>query len=169
MDIIEENEGTPLDYPAMPDGLSDAAKDIAPAAVWERLESWMSYRYGERTVEWITHGSGIFKPRLKPAELDKIERWTGGDWEEIDPAPSPVGVRVHDGIHRFTFTVGSDEIPDTVALAYRRLAEFWAETTTADAGLTSVTDGDYSFTRSATAHARAMQYSGAADLLRAYR
>ena len=67
VDIIREDEGEALDYPAMPDGLSDAALSIEPAAVWQRIESWITHRYGERTVEWITRGPGVFVPRLKPA------------------------------------------------------------------------------------------------------
>ena len=80
-----------------------------------------------------------------------------------------MGLMLNGGTHRLTYTVGTDDTPpDTLLLAYSRLAEYWAEAK-ADAGITSITDGDYAMTRSANAIARALQYSGAADLLRAYR
>lgn len=170
VDIIREDEGEALDYPAMPDGLSDAALSIEPAAVWQRIESWITHRYGERTVEWITRGPGVFVPRLKPAELVTVERWSGEDWASEEPARAPEGLMLGDHAYRLTYTVGTDDTPPaSVMLAYARLAEYWAESDAASAGLTSVTDGDYSFTRAATAAARALQNSGAADLLRAYR
>lgn len=169
VDIIREDEGVPLDYPAMPEGLSDAAKGIEPAVVWQRLESWITHRYGERSVEWITRGCGLFVPRLKPAELVSVEIWNGSGWAQETPALAPEGVLLGDHPYRLTYTVGTATAPDSVLEAYRRLAEYWAEADTAGAGLTSVTDGDYSFTRSATATARALQNSGAADLLRRYR
>lgn len=169
VDIISQDEGVPLDYPAMPAGLSDAAKNIEPAAVWSRLESWTCYRWGERSVAWITRGCGLFVPRLKPAELETVEIWTDDAWTTETPALAPEGILLGDHPYRLTYTVGTDDTPPASVLeAYRRLAEYWAETG-AEGGTTSITDGDYSITRSANALGRALQYSGAADLLRAYR
>lgn len=169
MHIAREDEGEPLDYPAPPDGLSAAALAIEPAAVWQRLESWMTHRWGARTVTWIAHGCGVFVPRLQPAELVTALRWDFGGWVPETLAPAPVGLLLDNETYELTYTVGSADTPPPAVLeAYRRLAEYWAETQ-ADAGYNSVTDGDYSFTRSPNAMARALQHSGAADLLRRYR
>ncbi|ROO30586.1 hypothetical protein SAOR_00835 [Salinisphaera orenii MK-B5] len=168
VEIVREDEDLPSDYPAEPADLSPAAQAIDATAVWARIEQWIIRRWPAREVQWITEGEGYFVPRLQPAELTKAEQWNGKDWIEVQPDPAPMGLYLNHGTHRLTYQVGEAEPPAPVMRAYIRLAEYWAEVQP-EGGATSVSDGDYSFTRSANAVARALQYSGAADLLRRYR
>lgn len=167
-EVIHEKENLPDEYPDPPTALSTGAEALDPAAVWTRIESWIIHRWPIRTVQWIVQGPGWFVPRLKPAELVKAESWTGMGYEDVEPDPAPFGLSLNDGVYRLTYDIGETTPPASVLEAYRRLAEYWAETG-AEGGATSITDGDYSVTRSANAVGRALQYSGAADLLRAYR
>jgi hypothetical protein len=103
--------------------------------------------------------------------VDSAEKWDGGAWETVTLDPSPLGYDLQIATYRVTATVGStDAPPEAVLEAYRRLAEYFAQVRTDPAsGHTSIQDGDFSFDRPAAWAARAMQYSGAADLLRSYR
>lgn len=168
MDVLSEDEVVPA-YPAAPSGLTPAAAALDPAALWRRLETWTTRRWPARNVTWIVCGAGAFVPRLAPAVLVTAEQWDGNTWSAITPAAAPFGLVLELGTYRLTYTVGDNaDIPASVAEAYRRLAEFSAQVQ-GNAGLTSVKDGDYSATFSASAAAKALQLSGAADLLRPYR
>lgn len=169
--ILGETENAPAMWPEPPDGLSAAAAAIPEGAVWSRLEKWITRRWGKRGVKWIIEGPCEFIPRLTPAALDTAKKWGGMStgWETTTPANGPQGLILGADVYKLTFNVGETSVPPSDVLeAYRRIAEYWAEAE-GDAGFTSVTDGDFSLTRSANAMGRALQYSGAADLLRAYR
>ena len=70
--IVVESEGTPAAYPAAPDGLSAAAQALDAAMIWQRLESWIAYRWGERSVIYIVEGPGDFVPRLSPVSYTHL-------------------------------------------------------------------------------------------------
>ena len=82
-----------------------------------------------------------------------------------------------EGPYRLTGTAGDGSSPPAAAIeAARRLREYltdtgaWREATgMSNAAATKLSDGDFSIERPATWIARAMQLSGAADLLRPYR
>ena len=168
VDVLSEDEGEPASYPSLPGSFTTPA-----ATVWARLESWIVLRWGERTVTWTVQGPGVWQPRLGPLTIDQAERWSWAldAWETTTLKPGPVGFELDARVYRVTATVGSTNTPpDLVLTAAGRLAEY-LDQAGADPvqGHTSVTDGDYSFTRPAGWAARALHYSGAADLLRAYR
>jgi hypothetical protein len=165
-DTLREDEGAPASYPTLPGSFT-----VELATVWHRLEQWISYRWGERTVEWVVAGPGTWKPRLKPASIDSAEAWDGDTWETVTLQAGPIGYELDDRTYKITATVGStDTPPDVVLEAGKRLAEFLDEAGADPAkGASSVSDGDYSFTRPAGWAARAIHLSGAGDLLRAYR
>lgn len=171
VDILSEDESTPATYPPMPDEVSTQGATVPRFVVWDRIEDWIAYRWGEREVVWIVEGPGTFVPRLKPATIDTVEIWRDDQWQTVTLDPAPIGYPLDPCTYRFTATVGSTEDPPpTLNQAYIRLAEYMGESGADPArGHTSVTDGDYSFDRPATYAARALHYSGAADLLRAYR
>lgn len=102
-----------------------------------------------------------------------MEKWNGTAWEAVTLDASPLGgYDLKGATYRFTGTVGdTDDPPETVLLAYVRLAEYFALIATEEgaAGLASGADGDYSFQRAPTWAAKAIQLSGAADLLRRWR
>lgn len=168
-EILRLTEAAPATWPTQPAGLSLDAAAIDSGVIWSRIEGWIAHRWGERSVEWIIQGPGLWAPRLRPIATPTFERWGGVSWVLTTAQPAPLGYELDGDQYRVTATVGTtDAPPATILEAYRRLAEYYADNTE-DVGRTSITDGDYSFDRSASAMARAMQYSGAADLLRGYR
>ncbi|SFN85194.1 hypothetical protein SAMN05216224_11754, partial [Thioclava dalianensis] len=112
---------------------------------------------------------------LSPATVSTVEQWQGDQWETCTPDPSPLGG--YDlptyGPYRITASVGSGDVPAAVSEAFRRLAEYLGDTDDR-AGLSSYSVNmggaiQESYQRNPAWTARAMQNSGAADLLRPYR
>jgi hypothetical protein len=172
---ISAIEGTPEAWPDAPDGLSTDAAALDPALIWQRLESYIANRYSERTVEWIAEGCGEWRPTLKPATIATVEIWRGESWEVTTLGTSPLGGYMLPGVgpYRFTGTAGEDDadVPPIVLEAFRRLAEYTAGIEFEHLGVRSesvpdVWQGEYA---SPSWRARALQDSGAADLLRTYR
>jgi hypothetical protein len=185
--LLKETEQEPSARP-IPLGLSEAALRLdsdlgyqgGGRIVWRRIEAWTTHRWGQRPVTWVALGPGEFMPRLKPAVLDTAERWDGSTWVQAALDPTPLGgLWLPDAAHyKITAAVGHpvpegnqfDNLPQDVAEAFRRLAEYLAQTKgDGELGAHEVSDGDYAVRRPANWAARALQYSGAADLLRPYR
>ena len=177
---LKQTEAIPGSYPAVT-GLSVAAAALDPAMIWQRIESYIAYRWTARAVVWTVEGPGEWEPPLTPATIATVEVWGGAAWGTAAPDASPLGG--YDlaacGPYRITATVGSGTPPAAVTEAFRRLAEYSVEI-----GKDSMVSGHpshishdidiggaikESYTRSANWTARAMQLSGAADLLRLYR
>lgn len=152
-------------------------------AVWQRLESYIAYRYSARIVTWIVEGPGEWSPPLAPWSIDdpsNISAWShrAQDWELFTPDMSPLGGFYfrHSGPFRVTATVGINPPtlpPDAVTEAARRLACYMAANP-GNPGVTSesITIADaltQATRRDANWLAMAIQNSGAADLLRPYR
>lgn len=174
IDILSEVEGEPSSYPSQPSDLSTGAQALDTESIWKRLEDWISYRWGERTVTWIVQGPGWWKPRLRPVTVDSSEIWTDGAWESTTLETAPVGYELEDAIYRVTATVGTtDSVPAEMNEAYRRLAEYLADQSYIGRVATSATQSagkaQVSADRPAAWQAKALHYSGAADLLRRYR
>lgn len=188
---LRQDETVPAAYPALPSNLSAKATAIylgedsptpATDALWQRIESYIAHRFTSRVVVWIVEGPGDWWPPLtKVVSINAVERWEPAEagWVESELAPSPLGHQLSDGAHRITATVGEEPTPAVVTEAFRRLAEYSVEI-----GADSILTGHPShsshsldlgnsvqenFERSPTWAARAMQLSGAADLLRPYR
>jgi len=170
---LKQIESPADDYPAAPDGLSTAATAIEAAVVWQRLESWIAWRWSVRDVEWIVEGCGEWVPPLTPATIATTEVWAGEAWEAVELRPSPLGgyVLPSVGPYRFAGTVGvDDDVPANVLEAFRRLAEYFAALGFDGVGLrTEEVPGVWQGEYDQRARARALQDSGAADLLRTYR
>jgi hypothetical protein len=174
---LQEIEGAPATWPAVPAGLSVAAAALAPAMIWGRIEAYTSTRYTSRSVVWVVEGPGDWAPRLEPVTIATVEGWTGTTWTAVTVNPSPFGGYCFpgEGPYRISGTVGGGTVPALVSEAYRRLAEYLAAADDAPVGATdystSIGSGaiSESFSRAATWVARAMINSGAADLLRPYR
>lgn len=170
---IREDEGRPKSYPDKPSDLSETAADLDADALWARIEAYTSQRWGEREVVWIVEGPGEWSPRLQPATVDQAERWEDG-WQTVELEEGPLGYVLESATYRVTATVGTSENPPAEVLeAYRRLAEYLADQAfigrvatsgTRDVGGLSVTSE-----RPQAWQAKALQHSGAADLLRRYR
>jgi hypothetical protein len=179
---IKQNETAPESYPDLPSPspLSAAAAALDPAVVWQRIESYLAHRWTERAVEWIVEGPGEWCPPLTPATITTVEVWSrAGEWEDVteNATPSPLGYWLSaSGPYRFTGLVAASpapEVPASVFEAFRRLAEYMA----APRGKAGATEESFSLggslqksvRRSASWTARAIDNSGAGDLLRPFR
>ncbi|WP_319826068.1 hypothetical protein [Thalassovita sp.] len=177
-----EAEALPASYPAV-SGLSAAAAALNEDALWQRIESYCRVRWTPREVVWTIEGDGDWNVPLWPATLNTVEVWENFAWVECSPYPSPSpwgGYEfLGEGPYRVTADVGGGDVPAAVTEAFRRLAEY-----SADLGENSMMSGhpahkshavqlgesvQESFARDSTWAARALQLSGAADLLRPYR
>jgi hypothetical protein len=166
-------ESPPAAYPDIP-GLPDT---IDAATVWARLEGWIAHRWGERDCVFISEGPGDWRPPLQPFSTLTIEIWEAGDWVSAVIPPSPLGGYCLESIgpFRFTGTLGADDDPPAIVLeAAWRLGAYLATVAARDFENIVVTketsDEVDSFEYgSPNVAARAMQYSGAADLLRRFR
>lgn len=176
---LKQDEAAPESYPDLgsPSPLSAAAAALDAAFLWQRLEGYCACRWSERAVVWIVEGCGEWVPPLKPATVETVEIWSerASEWDAITLNPSPLGgyYLPATGPYRFTATVGADSpVPEAVLQAFIRLAEYCAQKP-GKAGATSerIAAGsiNLSHSRSASWMAKALDNSGAADLLRPYR
>ena len=175
IDLIKQFEDIPAAYPAAPAGLSTAAAALEADMIWARIEDYTAHRFTVREVVWTLLGSGgdEFHPRLTPLVSRTAEYWTGSAWEGLVLLNGPLGIALpFDGTYKITAQVGAGVVPAPVAEAFRRLAEYLADDPgTAGASSTTVAIGPIqeSLDRNPAWVARAMQLSGAGDLLRNYR
>lgn len=174
MDLLDVSESEPTARPSPPSDLSDPAAALDANALWARIEAWCAWRWGERSVTWIIQGPGQFLPPLQPATVDTVEVWNDGVWTETTLAAAPLGLEVPDGVYRITATVGTaDDPPADVLEAYRRLAEYLADDSHVGRVPTSASRSasgvSINVERPAAWQAKALHYSGAADLLRRWR
>jgi hypothetical protein len=175
LSIVEEVEDA--EWPAPPAGLSAAAAALPRGLIWRRIESWIAWRWGLRLCTFIAEGGcGSWRAPLCPFAVETTEAWNGEAWEAVTLQPSPLGgVMLGSASHyRFAGMLGADDVPPADVLeAYRRLAEYFASTPNEAAGSTSERQEIGSLAvqveRAPTWLARAMSYSGCADLLRPYR
>lgn len=174
--LVKENEAIPANYPSAPFGLSSAAAALSAAMIWQRIESYIRERYTEREIVWIMRGNAYdeWSPPLSPITSHTAEIWRDGAWVSVTLPSSPIGYELPcDGTYRVTAQIGGGTVPEGVTEAFRRLAEYMADDTDrAGVSSYSVNMGgaiQESYSRNAAHAARALQYSGAADLLRTIR
>jgi hypothetical protein len=91
--VIQINETPSPTFPATPSPLSVAAKAIGPAVIWQRIESYIVWRWTPRDVNWVVEGPGEFHPTLAPATIATVEAWSRGAnvWETATLDASPLG------------------------------------------------------------------------------
>lgn len=170
---IKQDEAVPDSYPSAPSGLSTAAAALDADMIWQRIESYIAYRWTSRAVTWVVEGDGEWLPPLAPVTVSAVDIWESDAWAAVTLSPSPLGGYVLlDATYRFTATVDSGTVPAAVNEAFRRLAEYLAaKNRKPGVSRYSMNLGDLSesYDTSLTWKSKAMQYSGAADLLRAYR
>lgn len=177
---ILQTEAIPASYPPAPVPLSTEAALIETGLVWQRIEAYISRRFTTRQVVWIVEGTGEWVPPLSPATVTATEVWIGSSYEAVSLSASPTGgyTLTAFGPYRFTANVGGGTVPQAINEAYRRLAEYFADVRgamtqrgTAGVGQNSFTIGELSEsqTRAQSWAGRAMELSGAGDLLRPWR
>jgi hypothetical protein len=167
-ETLREIEGAPASYPAS--GITPEPSNAA--VVWQRLESYVAYRWTSRTIEWVAEGPGHWVPPLAPATISTYEIWRAGEWYSIpEPAGSPLGGYMLNecALYRFTGTVGGGTAPAIVLEAFARLSAYLLSSSPKP-GVASVQAGSVSIAYRGDAWtAKAMQNSGAGDLLRTFR
>jgi hypothetical protein len=171
---IKQTEAAPEAWPDTPDNLSTAAAALDADFIWQRIEAYTASRYTARDVTWIVEGPGGWQPPLTPAIVSTVEVWQDDAWSIATLSPSPLGGYCLPGCgpYRFTASVGGGDVPANVNEAFRRLAEYMAaKPGKAGARSESVAAGSITIasTRDPAWLAKAMQNSGAADLLRGLR
>lgn len=171
---ISQTEAVPSAYPDVPEGLSEAAAALDSDMIWARIEAYVAHRWTARNVVWVVEGDGEWTPPLTPATVSGVEAWQNNSWVETTPDPSPLGGYDFDlGSYRITASVGGGTVPAEVNEAFRRLAEYMAETDDrVGVSSYSVSIGgalSEEYQRAPSWLARAMSNSGAGDLLRKYR
>lgn len=164
---IESETEISVTYPDKPSGLSDDAAAIDEAVIWDRLEAFTNFRWSETVVEFVVNPDHEiqWKPPYVPFVVDLV------DGEAA--TPDQFGAVTIRNRSKVRCTIGGADVSETVKTAYRRLAEYFAVRDDMPAGAQryAVSIGDISETISKRSDhlARAMQNSGAADLLRKYR
>ena len=184
MEFLKFEEAEPSEYPDLIPFDEEDSLDldtISPdRALWLRLESYICHRWTVRQCVWTVKAPGCWEPHLSPVSNVTVDQWddTLHVWESATPDPSPLGGYVFSGskVYRITADVGANAgpVPQLVIDAYLRLAAYMENTADVPSGVTNfsqkIGDGiDESTERSPNWIARALQYSGCADLLRQYR
>jgi hypothetical protein len=171
--LISQVEGT-VQYPN-----TSLQGCVLKEVLWRRVEEYIAWRWPERTVQWIVEGPGEWHPPLTPATISTVEVWSrAGEWETAtNLCVSPFGgwYLACTGPYRFTGAAGDDDadVPETIRTALQRLDSYIsAVRMKPGVSAQSVNVGDalqQNQRFDPDAMALAMQRSGAADLLRAYR
>ena len=169
IETLSQTEAAPAAWPAVAGVTGDAL-----AVAWQRIEHYTARRFVVRAVVWrVDSDGGDWCPPLAPVVTLTAKIWTGAAWEAVTLDPAPDGWALPAGRYQIEATVGAASVPEPVAEAVKRLADYLAAETALPAGARSYSAnvGQLSETITAdpAAAARALQNSGAADLLRPYR
>jgi len=162
-------EAQPETYPAVTGVTGDAL-----ATAWQHVEAYINHRWAARSVHFFVEGPGEWDSPLVPATFTKAEVWRENAWHELTLPEAPLGgyLLAEHGPYRFTGTVGGGTVPAGVAMAVKRLAEYQGAKM-GKPGARNERIGAGSINLSHSRHeawlARAVQNSGAGDLLRQYR
>lgn len=179
-ETITQSEAIPAAYPDAPSGLSAKAAALDASVIWARIESYTAHRFTTREVTWLVEGEGDWTAPLTPASVTSADKWNGTEWEPCVLVVGPYGYSLASvGPYRITADVGGGTMPEPFLEAFRRLAEYVAPghpdgilAGRPGTSSHSAKIGDNiqeSYERNPAWMAKAMQYSGAADLLRPYR
>ncbi|WP_439925539.1 hypothetical protein [Nitrobacter sp. JJSN] len=172
---IQQDEAAPVSYPTTSPAIT--LNDV----VWQRIESYIAWRFSPRTVTWLVEGPGNWKPPLAPAAITGVNVWsvTENAMVSMTLNASPYGGYELPacGPYQFIGTVGDISgigvtVPAAVWEAVKRLAAYLAvKPGTPGATRDRLRAGSIELyvDRSASWMAMALQNSGAADLLRKYR
>ena len=162
-------------YPDAPSGLSTAAAALDQAMIWQRIEAYIAHRWTEREVVWIIAADAgeELTPRLTPVNSHSAEIWDGSAWQAVTLLEGPEGLCIPSGgRYRITASVGAGDPPEAIREAFRRLHEYArgiAESWRAETAVYRNDSGQSGSQAPAGWAGKAIQLSGAADLLRSYR
>ena len=169
-------EGIPASYPLI-EGLTMEAQGLDQSVFWQRIEAYTVWRFSPRSVVWTLSGEAgqQWQAPLAPVSDPVADTWINDAWEVRDLLEGPYGLILPCcGTWRITATVGAGiDVPPAVSEAFRRLAEYTAAESPGVPGASSYSINLGQVSESISRHpahmARALENSGAADLLRPYR
>lgn len=183
--LRKEVEALPERYP--PNYLTFKTAEVIGWFVttsWERIEAYIRTRYTPRQVIWTIEGNedDEWCPPLSPIVSKTVKKWENQAWVSASLSDGPIGlVLPSSGIFEITAQVGAGDPPNAVLTAHRKLSWYLSTDPELAGNLSYQTSDSYDrpeayststskqFTRLASHAAKAMQNSGAADLLRPYR
>lgn len=167
---IHQAEGEPGTWPAVTGVTGDLL-----AVTWQRIEHYISRRFAARPCVWtLTTSGGDWQPPLGPVSAMSASWfiWRGG-WDPITITRGPFGFALPCGTLMLECSVGVAPVPAAVSEAVRRLAAYLQAEGEGPAGARSYSANvgqlSESVSRDPAHMARALQNSGAADLLRPHR
>lgn len=178
--LLKQTEAIPETYPdvnyyrhRMEGYFTPLSEDavLNNSLIWQRIESYIAHRWTEREVVWIidAYEGDDWTPPLTPLGSYTAEKWELGAWVSTALPNGPLGFTMpSDGVFRITATIGGGDVPEAVKEAFRRLYEY-------SRGVAEQWRNDAAFRKSgenelvASWAGKALQLSGAADLLRPYR
>lgn len=152
----------------------DLSADLSADVVWQRIEAWVNWRWSPREVVWLVEGCGEFVPPLHPATVTSVEFWSDEAYAPDVTRSGPLGgvLLTAAGVYRIKATVGAGPVPAAVESAFARLYDYFLACGAEEYegarsySLTAVSGAAKRVSRHAEWKARALELSGAADLLR---
>lgn len=162
-----------MEFLSQDESAGPVPEGVDPVA-WARIEAWVARRWTPRTVVWVVKGPGVFRPPLGPVPELVADIWTPEGYEPAMFDNEPEGPVLRAATYRITATVGAGPVPAEALEAAARLSAYLSE----GAGVGIPGASSYgvnlgqigeNFRRNPAWMARAMEWSGAADLLRPYR
>lgn len=184
-------EGAPSAYPVIVLSQSNPQTAKIVTIAWQRVEAWIAHRWGVRAVTFIAEGPGEWMPPLCPFTATTLQSWVNNAWATAVIQPSPLGgyclegegpfrfigncgaagdppQAVKEAVFRLTeYFIGVDTVPapERVLSKFRTNIELFVDENGEEQGVREVEREQ----QNANWIARAMQLSGAADLLRPWR
>ncbi len=170
IDLLNFAESAPSAWPRI-EGIDDP--EFA-ATVWQRIEQYTNYRWPARRVEFALQGQGEFTPLVTPFKPESIKCWSAQKWRVAQMLKTAwCGVCLpFDTQWRLEGIAGDDSVPPAEVLeAARRLSDYFCQIQNDGRTMsaTSLSGDDASVDLGAAWAAKAVQRSGAGDLLRRYR
>ena len=179
VDLLKEEEATPVSYPNVTLYLRDTDPSMHPFEnrpnevttdhIWQRIEAYTSVRYSAREVIWTIEGEegDTWAFPLAPVNSFTAEKWGNDAWVSVTLPEAPLGRCLpSDGTFRITAQVGGGTPPEAVQEAIRRMHDYSISIVMNE----PLTQPDERFpTPLPTYAARAIQLSGAGDLLRPFK
>ncbi len=183
-------EGEPTNWPQVdPEDeqvpVPATAEDDEPAfrkytrAAWQRVQGWIAYRWNVRACVFVVEGPGDWIAPLQPFTATVREQWIDNAWVSVTLAPTALGGFVFDAVgpYRITGNLGTANAPpEVVRQAVFRLGKYLEAVDSTPAGERTASGykmdvGGLSVSRDRNPNwiARALQQSGAGDLLRPWR
>jgi len=149
-------------------------------AAWQRVQGWIAYRWTVRACVFMVEGPGDWIAPLQPFTATTKEQWIDNAWASVTLAPTALGGFAFDAVgpYRITGNLGTaNPPPEVVRQAVYRLAQYFqaadavsvGERTTSSYKMDLGGSLSVQHDRNPNWMARALQQSGAADLLRPWR